>query len=135
MKKLGAVLIILITALITVFFFFRLDGLVISGDFTALFPWDENTDYYSGGVGGQTAVLASIDEDEEILLNTDCIISKDYRTNLTASISSGAEEKDETYTSTMYVLVYSEDIYSPDMLDTLEECIDTIDSRDRKSVV
>ena len=129
MKKLGAVIIILITALITVFFFLKLDGLVISGDFTALFPWDENTDYYSGGVGGQTAVLAeAVDDEEEILLNTDYIVSKDYRTNLTASVASEAEA-DEAYTSTMYVLVYSEDIYSPDMLDTLEECIDTIDSR------
>ena len=87
MKKLGAVLIILITALITVFFFLRLDGLVISGDFTALFPWDENTDYYEGGRGGQTAVLAeAVDDEESSVLNTDYIVSKDYRTSLTASV-------------------------------------------------
>ncbi len=129
MKKTGAVLIILITLALTVFFFLRLDGLVISGDFTSLFPWDENTDYYEGGVGGQTAVLAALDKEEEIPLSTDYIVSRDYRTRLTASVSSGVEDKDETYTSTMYVLVYSEDIYSPGMLDTLEECIETIDAR------
>ena len=129
MRKAGAALIIIIVVAMTVFFALKLPSLVISGDFTALFPWDENTDYYEGGVGGQTAVLADKGDDgEESGLNTDYIISRDYRTGMTASVSPEVE-KDETYTSTMYVLVYAEDIYLPDMLNTLEECIDSIEDR------
>ena len=128
MKKAGAFVIILIAALLTVFFASNLDKLVISGDFTALFPWDEITDCYEGGVGGQTAVLAEAEESSSSSINTDYIISSSYRTGLTAS-TNGTVEKDEPYTSTMYVLVYSENLYDPDFLDALEECIDTIDGR------
>ncbi len=130
MKKAGAALIILIFLAITVFFALNLDKLVLSGDFTALFPWDEITDYYEGGVGGQISLLAEETEDNtsEPSINTDIIISRDYRSALYASVS-GNVEKDETYTSTMYVLVYSDNLYSADFLDTLEECINEIDLR------
>lgn len=131
MKKAGAALIILISMALTVFFALNLDKLVLSGDFTALFPWDEITDYYEGGAGGQTSLLAEETEDEstgEPSLNTDMIISRNYRTRLYAS-AAGNVEKDETYTSTMYVLVYSDNLYDADFLDALEECINEIDSR------
>ncbi len=127
MKKTGAALIILIALALTAFFALNLDKLVLSGDFTALFPWDEITDYYEGGVGGQVSLLAEESADE-IHINTDMIISRDYRSGLYASDSVNVE-KDETYTSTMYVLVYSDNLYDADFLDTLEKCIDEIDLR------
>ncbi len=127
MKKTGSVLIIVIFLALTVFFAGQLDRLVISGDFTALFPWDEITDYYEGGVGGQTAVLARTDDSSSPIC-TDYIISRNYRTGLTASTSADVE-KDEAYTSTMYVLVYSDNLYDSEFLDALDECIDTIDER------
>ncbi len=130
MKKAGAALIILIALSLTVFFALNLDKLVLSGDFTALFPWDEITDYYEGGVGGQVSLLAEEEESspDEPSINTDMIISRDYRSALYASNSENVE-KDETYTSTMYVLVYSENLYDADFLDTLEKCIDEIERR------
>ncbi len=130
MKKAGAALIILIALSLTVFFALNLDKLVLSGDFTALFPWDEITDYYEGGVGGQVSLLAEEEESspDEPSINTDMIISRDYRSALYASNSENVE-KDETYTSTMYVLVYSENLYDADFLDTFEKCIDEIDRR------
>ncbi len=128
MKKIASALIILICVLLTLFFASSLDRLVLSGDFTALFPWDEITDVYEGGVGGQTAALARADDTPSSSICTDYIISSNYRTSLTASAGETIG-KDETYTSTMYVLVYSENLYDPDFLDCLEECIDSIDSR------
>lgn len=127
MRKAGALLIITASLIITLFFALKLDSLVISGDFTALFPWNENSDTYYGGIAGQKAVTASIGDDEK-RLNTDYIISRDYKTGLMASTVDDTE-KDYPYTSTMYVLVYSENLYTPEFLDKLDECIDSIDKR------
>ncbi len=128
MKKAGAVLILILASAVTCFFFSALQNLRVSGDFTALFPWSENTDHYEGGVGGQKAVLA-FREEKAPVFSPDHVISRDYRTGFRASSIGSDELPDENYTSTMYVLVYSDDIYTPQFLDELEKCIDTIDSR------
>ena len=126
MKKIAALAIILILLLITLFFSLELKNLKISGDFTALFPWSEITDHYLGGVGGQKAILAK--EVDNSPKKNYRLISNDYKTSLKASNSSEIE-KDEVYTSTMFVLVYSDEIYTPSFLDELDRCIDEIDDR------
>ena len=127
MKRIWALLIVILALIITIVFSFKLNTLVLSGDFTALFPWDENSDTYTGGVLGQSAITAS-NKNETTTINTDIIVSKDYKTGLHASLSNETES-DLNYTSTMYVLVYSDEIYTPSFLDALEKCIDEIDAR------
>ena len=127
-KKVASLIIITIVLTLTVLFALQLKNLKLSGDFTALFPWSEITDYYEGGVSGQEAILALLDETKpKKVINTDYIISKDYKTGLKASTS--AIVADETYTSTMFVLVYSPDIYSANFLNELDKCINAVDIR------
>lgn len=123
-EKIGSILIILIVLALTVFFALQLKDLRISGDFTALLPWNEMTDYYIGGVENQEAILAEKKE-EEVYITTE------YRTGMIASsgLENGEREKDYPYTSTLYILVSSDNLYTPSFLNELSNCIDTIDNR------
>lgn len=123
-EKIGSILIILIVLALTVFFALQLKDLRISGDFTALLPWNEMTDYYIGGVENQEAILAEKKE-EEVNITTE------YRTGMIASsgLENGEREKDYPYTSTLYILVSSDNLYTPSFLNELSNCIDTIDNR------
>ena len=123
-----SIFVVLLVALFTAFFLYEASFLVINGDFTRFFPWDEGSDTYYGGEEGQTPILAMEREEGEVL--TDYIISQDYRTGFKAVNGIGLEEeKDYPYTSTMYVLVQSENIWNPEFLDELERAIDAIEER------
>ena len=123
-----SIFVVLLVVLFTAFFLYEASFLVINGDFTRFFPWDEGSDTYYGGEEGQTPILAMEREEGEVL--TDYIISQDYRTGFKAVNGIGLEEeKDYPYTSTMYVLVQSENIWNPEFLDELERAIDEIEER------
>ena len=126
-KKIS-IAILLLTVLFTAFFAYEASGIVINGDFTRFFPWDEDGDEYSGGVEGQEGILAeSMDESIEY----DYIVSSVYRTGATASISplTVEEDRDYPYTSTMYVLISSPDIWTPEFLSEVEACLGKIEKR------
>lgn len=126
-NKLYSLAIVLLVLLFTAFFFYEATTLTINGDFTRFFPWDEGSDIYYGGLKGQKAILAM----EEERIDDSVIYSQDYRTGLYASASPivEEEEKDYPYTSTMYVLVSSPQLWTPEFLSALEEAIDEIDDR------
>ena len=121
-----SIIIVLSVLLLSVFFFYEATSLVINGDFTRFFPWDEMDDvYYVESDGGESGLTASAN------IETDYIVSSDYRTGLVASLDTVAveEEKDYPYTSTMYVLVSFPDLWKSEYISTLENCIDEIEKR------
>ena len=88
-----SIFVVLLVALFTAFFLYEASFLVINGDFTRFFPWDEGSDTYYGGEEGQTPILAMEREEDEVL--TDYIISQDYRTGFKAVNGIGLEEEKE----------------------------------------
>ncbi|MGN1164471.1 MAG: RND family transporter, partial [Candidatus Ornithospirochaeta sp.] len=125
-KKISIAILVLV-ALFTAFFTYEATGLVVNGDFTRFFPWDEDGDEYYGGVEGQVGVLAEEGPEESDTF----IYSSIYRTGATASTRPSLPEdgKDYPYTSTMYVLISSPDLWTAPFLSEVEACLERIEER------
>ena len=123
-----SIAILVLVALFTAFFLYEAQGLVINGDFTRFFPWNEDGDVYEGGIGGQRGILA---ENVEEAISNDYIVSSVYRTGAIASSDSSIPEieKDYPYTSTMYVLISSPDLWTAPFLSEVENCLKIIEGR------
>jgi Predicted exporters of the RND superfamily len=133
--------IIIVIALLTVFFAWQATKIGINASYSAFIPWGEYWDTFEGGVAGQKPVLSKV---EDTAIDTSFIPSTTvYSTGLTASTTGTSvpekQEEDYPYSTNYLVLIKGDNIYDKDSLNTISEAIksleDTRELSDSSSVL
>lgn len=98
----------------------------VNASYSAFVPWSESSDMYQGGRAGQTPILSKAPFSEE-----------DYIPSTTVSLggnyyaSNGEEAREEKlpdyrYTTNYLVLVKGDNLYEPEVLNKIEQCINAL---------
>ena len=113
--------------LVTLFFLCKAMGIGLNASYGAFMPWGEYADNYQGGVEGQKPVLAKADTeyDEYDILPITTVSPSGY-----ASAVTDLNEQtlpDYEY-DTNYLVLIKGDIYNPETLNVIEQCISKLES-------
>lgn len=113
-------------------------GIRLNGNYSAFIPWGENTDEFHGGVSGQVPVTGverqkkSVDSSLSPVEQYDQYVSSEDE-NVEAieddSIPPAtAENEDAPLTTTYFLLIGGDDIYTAENLDLIESCLEEFSS-------
>lgn len=114
--------------LITLFFLYQAMGIGLNASYGAFMPWGEYADTYQGGVEGQKPVLAKADIeclDAYDVLPITTVPPSGYASAVTDL--TGQELPDYEY-DTNYLVLIKGDIYAPEALTVIEQCIGELEN-------
>ena len=129
--------VLVLIALITVFFAFQARNIVLNADYGAFLPWGEGTDVYEGGVSGQIPVAAvkqsstkkvkiQDEESDLFLLSSDRPISGE----IVMPERVPPQEGDDYPRNTNFLLmIEGEDLYTADILNLIEAVLWNLENR------
>lgn len=124
-----AIIILIIVGLLTVFFAYKAMGIGINADYGAFMPWGEYGNSYQGGVPGQKPVLSkavpNLDNTEYMPITTVLPDSNVYAS--AGDISVETKLEDYPYSTNYLVLVKGSNLFEPEILDLLDECITSLE--------
>ena len=129
--------VIVIILVITAFMAFQMAGIKLNGSYTAFIPWDENSDEFIGGQDGQKIITGTEDGFFDRFFSSkngnssDSEVSSTSDDNLNVNADNDVEQNatnDLPLTTTYFLLIGGEDVYSPQNLTLIDSCLNEFSS-------
>ena len=125
--------VIFIICLITIFMIFQMSGIRLNGSYTSFIPWDENSDEFVGGAEGQKPVLGTEESLTDRFLSYFSDKDNSSEPKLVEENADNAEDAitvesldengDVPLTTTYFLLIGGNDVYSPENLSLIDSCL------------